>query len=98
MAIKKDADIVVATDQDAHRLGTYIKVSKGKYLPLTGNELPIIILEYILYFAKINNKNFKKCYAVKSFVTTRMIDGICNRYGVKLITTLTGFKWIVKRF
>ena len=47
-------------------------------------------------FAKINNKNFKKSYAVKSFVTTRMIDAICNRYGVKLITTLTDFKWIGK--
>ncbi len=59
LAVKKDADIVVATDPDADRLGTYIKVIKGKYLPLTGNELSSIILEYIFYFAKINNKNFK---------------------------------------
>ena len=96
IAVKKDADIVVATDPDADRLGTYIRVAKGKYLPLTGNELSSIILEYILYFAKVNKKNLSKCYAVKSFVTTRLIDAICKRYGVELKTTLTGFKWIGK--
>ena len=55
-----------------------------------------IILEYILYFAKVNKKNLSKCYAVKSFVTTRLIDAICKNYGVELKTTLTGFKWIGK--
>ena len=96
IAKKKDADIIVATDPDADRLGVYIKVDKNNYLPLTGNELASIIFEYIMYFAKQRKTNFNNCYAVKSFVTTRMIESICKRYGIELKVTLTGFKWIGK--
>ena len=96
LAKKNDADIVVATDPDADRLGVYVKVSKDNYLALTGNELASIIFEYILYFAKLNKTNFNNCYAVKSFVTTRMIESICKKYGIELKVTLTGFKWIGK--
>ena len=95
-AKKTDADIVVATDPDADRLGVYVKIDKNEYQPLTGNELSSIILEYILFFHKNNKKNLKNCFVAKSFVTTRMIDAICERYGVSLSTTLTGFKWIGK--
>lgn len=96
MAKQCDADIIVATDPDADRLGVYVKTAKNKYLPLTGNELASIIFEYILFFAKRNRVDFSNSYAVKSFVTTRMIDAICKKYGLELKTTLTGFKWIGK--
>ena len=49
-----------------------------------------------MYFAKQRKTNFNNCYAVKSFVTTRMIESICKRYGIELKVTLTGFKWIGK--
>ncbi len=93
LAKEKNADIVVATDPDADRLGVYVK-SNDKYIPLTGNELSSIILEYILHFSA--KKNLNDYYVVKSFVTTRLIDAICKRYNIELKTTLTGFKWIGK--
>lgn len=96
LAIKNDADIIVATDPDADRLGVYVKTGKKKYMPLTGNELASIIFEYILFFAKKNKVNFNNSYAVKSFVTTRMIEAICKKYNLELKVTLTGFKWIGK--
>ncbi len=94
LAKKKNADIVVATDPDCDRLGVYVKNKKNKYLPLTGNELSSIILEYILH--NLDKNKYKKSFVAKSFVTTRLIDAICKNYGIDLVTTLTGFKWIGK--
>lgn len=96
LAKQQDSDIIVATDPDADRLGVYVKVDKNNYLPLTGNELASIIFEYIMFFAKRNRFNFNQLFAVKSFVTTRMIDAIAKKYNIELKTTLTGFKWIGK--
>ena len=95
LAKKKDADIVVATDPDADRLGVYVKEKDGSYVALTGNELASVIFEYILYFKK-GLINYKNSMAAKSFVTTRLIDAIAERYGVELKVTPTGFKWIGK--
>lgn len=96
LATKCDADIIVATDPDADRMGVYVKIKKGIYKELTGNQMGAIMLEYISYFINKNSKSKKERYAVKSFVTTRLLDDICRRYGTRLITTLTGFKWIGK--
>ncbi len=95
LAKEKDADICVATDPDADRMGVYVKVAKGKYVPLTGNELSACIFEYISNF-KSKKMDFKKCLAVKSFVTTRLLDAIAKRYNIELGETPTGFKWIMK--
>ncbi|MBR0039449.1 MAG: phospho-sugar mutase [Lachnospiraceae bacterium] len=95
LAKEKDADICVASDPDADRMGVYVKVAKGKYVPLTGNELSSCIFEYVAYF---RNKQYdmKRCLAVKSFVTTRLLDAIAKRYNVELGETPTGFKWIMR--
>ncbi|MBR4314609.1 MAG: phospho-sugar mutase, partial [Lachnospiraceae bacterium] len=95
LAKEKDADICVASDPDADRMGVYVKVAKGKYVPLTGNELSSCIFEYVAYF---RNKQYdmKKCLAVKSFVTTRLLDAIAERYKIELGETPTGFKWIMR--
>lgn len=94
-AKKIDADIVVATDPDADRMGVYVKVKKGEYVSLTGNELASCIFEYIIYFKK-KMYDMKKSFAAKSFVTTRLLDAIADRYGIELKVTPTGFKWIGK--
>ena len=96
MAIKKDADLIVATDPDCDRLGVYTKISKGKYFPLTGNELASCILEYMLYFYNKKGMDLKKGYVARSFVTTTMIDKICSKYNIETKITPTGFKWIGK--
>ena len=95
LAKKIDADVCVATDPDADRMGVWVKIKKGEYVSLNGNELESCILEYVSYF-KNKTMDFKKALAVKSFVTTRMLDAICDRYGVELRETPTGFKWIGK--
>ena len=95
LAKEKDSDICIANDPDADRMGVYVKVAKGKYVPLTGNELSSCIFEYVSYF-KSKKMDFKKCLSVKSFVTTRLIDAIAKHYNVELAETPTGFKWIGK--
>lgn len=95
LAKKVDADICVASDPDADRMGVYVKVAKGKYVPLTGNELSSCIFEYVSYF-KSKKLDFTKCLAVKSFVTTRLLDAIAKRYNIELGETPTGFKWIMR--
>ena len=95
LANKVDADICVASDPDADRMGVYVKVKKGKYVPLTGNELSACIFEYVAFFRK-ETDDLTKCLSVKSFVTTRLLDAIAERYNIELGETPTGFKWIMK--
>lgn len=95
LAKTKDADIIVATDPDADRLGVYVRIKKGHYVPLTGNELASVLFEYVSYFKK-KRMNLKNALAAKSFVTTRLLDVIAERYGIEFKVTPTGFKWIGK--
>lgn len=95
LAKRVDADVCVATDPDADRMGVWVKVKKGKYISLNGNELESCIFEYVSYF-KNKTMDLTKALAVKSFVTTRMLDAIAKRYKVELKETPTGFKWIGK--
>ncbi len=95
LAKTKDADVCVATDPDADRMGVWVRVAKGKYVSLTGNELEACILEYVAHF-KGKNIDLKKTLAVKSFVTTRLLDAIAKRYNIEIKETPTGFKWICK--
>lgn len=95
LAKKVDADVCIATDPDADRMGVWVKVAKGKYISLTGNELESCILQYVAYF-KNKTMDLSKALAVKSFVTTRLLDAIANRYNIEMKETPTGFKWICK--
>lgn len=95
LAKKVDADLCVATDPDADRMGVWVRVKKGKYISLTGNELESCIFQYVAYF-KNNTMDLSKALAVKSFVTTRLLDAIASRYNIEMKETPTGFKWICK--
>ena len=95
LAKKVDADVCVATDPDADRMGVWVRTEKGKYVSLNGNELESCILQYVAYF-KNQTMDLTKALAVKSFVTTRMLDAIAARYKVEMKETPTGFKWICK--
>lgn len=98
LAKEKDADLVLATDPDADRLGVYVKDSKsGDYIPLTGNMSGSLLCEYVLSQRKAINGSLPEDGAVvKSIVTTNLVDAIADAYNVKLIEVLTGFKWIGK--
>ncbi len=95
LAKEKDADLVLATDPDADRLGVYVKDSKtGEYITLTGNMSGCLIGEYELSQLKANNQIPDDGIFVKTIVSTNMADAIAKYYNVKLIECLTGFKYI----
>lgn len=95
LAKKVDADIVLATDPDADRLGVYCKDTKtGEYVTFTGNMSGMLIAEYILREKKATGTLPENAALVETIVTTDMAKVIAQEYGVKLIEVLTGFKFI----
>ena len=95
LAKEKNADLVLATDPDADRLGVYAKDTKtGEYVSFTGNMSGMLIAEYILREKKANGTLPANGALVETIVTTDMAKAIAKAYGVKLIEVLTGFKYI----
>lgn len=95
LAKKVDADIVLATDPDADRLGVYAKdTATGEYVSFTGNMSGMLILEYILFQRKSAGTLPENGAVVTTIVSGKMAKEITRDYGVKLIETLTGFKYI----
>jgi len=95
LAKEKHADIVMATDPDADRLGIYaLDTKSGEYVPFTGNMSGMLIAEYILRERTATGTMPANPAMVKTIVTTNMADPITADYHVKLIEVLTGFKYI----
>ncbi|MBQ3665988.1 MAG: phospho-sugar mutase [Lachnospiraceae bacterium] len=95
LAKEKDADLVLATDPDADRLGVYVKDDKtGEYITLTGNMSGCLLADYELSQIKEQRGIPKDGALIKTIVSTNMADAIAKYYGVKLIEVLTGFKYI----
>lgn len=95
LAKEVDADIVLATDPDADRLGIYAKDTKsGEYIPFTGNMSGMIIAEYILRELTVTNNMPANPALVKTIVTTNLADLLAKDYDCTLIEVLTGFKYI----
>ena len=98
LAKEKDADLVLATDPDADRLGVYVKDTKsGEYIPLTGNMSGSLLCDYVLSQKKAKGQIPADGQVVKSIVTTNLVDAVAKYYGADLIEVLTGFKWIGKQ-
>ncbi len=105
MAIKKaeetDADIVLATDPDADRVGMVVKNNKGKFVVLNGNQAASLLINYLLLKWSENNKLRGNEYIVKTIVTTELLTEIARKYNVECYDVLTGFKYIadvIKQF
>ncbi len=95
LAKEKSADIVMATDPDADRLGIYaLDTKSGEYVPFTGNMSGMLIAEYILREKAATGAMPENPALVTTIVTTNLAKAICANYGVKEIETLTGFKYI----
>lgn len=95
LAKEKNADIVLATDPDADRLGIYaLDTKSGEYMPFTGNMSGMIIAEYILRERQATGTMPENPALVKTIVTTNLADSLTEAYGVKMIEVLTGFKFI----
>ena len=95
LAAEKNADLVLATDPDADRLGVYVKdAGSGEYIPLTGNMSGSLLCEYVLSQKKAAGKIPDDGQVIKSIVSTNLIDAVAKEYDCELIEVLTGFKWI----
>lgn len=102
LAKEVDADLVLATDPDADRLGVYARSGKtGEYMPLNGNMTGTILCEYLLSRRKEKQTLPKNGAVVTTIVSGKMVDAVCCDYGAAVIRTLTGFKYIgeqIQRF
>ena len=94
LAVKTDADLMLATDPDADRVGIAIKCPDGTYELVSGNEVGVLLLDYICAGRIENGTMPKNPVAVKSIVSTPLADAVAANYGVELRSVLTGFKWI----
>ena len=91
---KSGADLMLATDPDADRVGIAIKCPDGTYELVSGNEVGVLLLDYICAGRIENGTMPKNPVAVKSIVSTPLADAVAANYGVELRSVLTGFKWI----
>lgn len=94
LANRIHADVVFGTDPDSDRLGVAIKDDRGEFVALSGNQVGILLLDYILTRLQEENALPKNAAVVKSFVSTGMARAICEKAGVALYETPVGFKFI----
>ena len=92
-----DADIVMATDPDADRVGIAVKRKDGQWILLNGNQTASVLTYYLVNQWKLNNKLAGKEFIVKTIVTSELIKDIAERNGVKSYDVLTGFKFIADK-
>lgn len=90
LAKEKNVDLIIGTDPDCDRVGIVVKNKNGEYVTMTGNQVGILLLNYILSSGKIPENPA----VVTTIVSTNMADVVCDNYDVKLFKTLTGFKYI----
>lgn len=94
LAEKSGADLMLATDPDADRVGIAMKCPDGSYELVSGNEVGVLLLDYICAGRMEKGTMPEKAVAVKSIVSTPLADAVAANYGVELRSVLTGFKWI----
>ena len=89
-----DADLMLATDPDADRVGIAMKCPDGSFELVSGNEMGVLLLDYICAGRIEKGTMPKEPVAVKSIVSTPLADAVAKHYGVEMRSVLTGFKWI----
>ena len=94
LAKKSGADLMLATDPDADRVGIAIKCPDGSYELVSGNEVGVLLLDYICAGRIEKGTMPQRAVAVKSIVSTPLADAVAESYGVEMRSVLTGFKWI----
>lgn len=94
LAKQEQADLVLATDPDADRVGIAARLDNGEYHLISGNEMGVLLLDYLAKSKKELGTLVSNPIAVRSIVSTPLADEVAREYGVELRHTLTGFKWI----
>lgn len=94
VANENNSDIIFATDPDCDRVGVCVKDSNGNFKLLTGNQIGLLLSEYILMSLKEKDELNDNGVIIKTIVSTDLIEDICESYGIKHLDVLTGFKYI----
>ena len=94
---KEEADLLIATDPDADRLGAAVRLPNGDYQVLTGNQIGAIMIHYILEAHKQANTLPENAAVLKSIVSSELPTAIAKSYGVTMMNVLTGFKFIAEK-
>ncbi|MBP9638281.1 MAG: phospho-sugar mutase [Enterococcus sp.] len=94
---KEGADLLIATDPDADRLGAAIRLPNGEYQVLSGNQIGAILIHYILEAHQTAKTLPKNAVVLKSIVSSELPTAIANSYGVEMMNVLTGFKFIAEK-
>lgn len=93
-AKKKQADLLLATDPDCDRVGIAVRDKNGEYVLMTGNEVGVLLIDYICTRREASGRMPKDPVLVKTIVTTDLADRIAAAHGVRTVNVLTGFKFI----
>lgn len=96
LAEKESADLVIATDPDADRTGLCVRTSTGDYQVLTGNQIGLLVMDYILAAKQRSGQLLPGSFVVTTIVSTKLARKIAAHYGVRLFEVLTGFKFIAE--
>lgn len=94
IAVSEGYDVIIATDPDADRMGVALKNKNGKFETLTGNQIALVLINYIIKAKKANGTMPANPAVVKSIVSSKLASVICERNGITMFDVYTGFKYI----
>ena len=97
LAKKVDSDLIIGTDPDADRVGVMVRQKDGKYVCISGNQMGVLLLDYIITARKAKGTLPENAAALKTIVTTEMAKEVCQRNGVHMEDTFTGFKFMAEK-
>lgn len=96
-AEKRNADLILATDPDADRVGMCVRAKDGSYKRIYGNQAGALLTEYVLSQKKLDGTLSKNSVVISTIVSTRLTQAICEAYGVRYMDVYTGFKFIAEK-
>lgn len=96
-ALKQGADLILATDPDADRLGVAVRTGDGSYVQLTGNQAGVVLMHYILEQKQASGTLPAKAAVIKTIASTDLADEVARSFQVKVENVLTGFKFIAEK-
>ncbi len=97
LAKKHGSDLIIGTDPDADRVGVMVRNKEGEYVTISGNQMGVLLLDYIITAKKAAGTLPKNAAALKTIVTTEMARAVCEKNGVYMEETFTGFKFMAEK-
>ncbi|MCX7615500.1 MAG: phospho-sugar mutase, partial [Clostridiales bacterium] len=97
LAKEKNIDLIIGTDPDADRIGVVLRDSSGEYNPISGNQIGVLLIDYLIQAKKLNHTLPQNAAVIKTIVTTEMARVLAEKNGVPCFDTFTGFKFMAEK-